>query len=206
MHVLAIAALDFPLQHLFARLVAEIGIEKIARRPRQGIKLGDAGEGRAQPIQGIHLGIGKAALLPGRVAGGMDLAIDEIQRLGDIVGHALVPQIFQYGIIDRAIGIREPPPDRLAVAKYPVDGILQVKVRLHHFVAGFANLDLGPAFAPEKPAPSDVGVQGGDEHGGAIDGQPAGGQPLAQLQQYVLRRMDGFGAIHQPVEHRLNIR
>ena len=46
MELLAVAAPDVPLQHLFARLVAEVGVENVAREAAQGIDLCDARERR----------------------------------------------------------------------------------------------------------------------------------------------------------------
>ncbi len=68
--------------------MSEIGVQKIARRPGQSINLSDPGQGRAQASEGIDLGLGKAAFLGCCIAGRMDFAIDEIQRMDPVIGTA----------------------------------------------------------------------------------------------------------------------
>ncbi len=185
-----------PGEHLLAGLLAEVGVEDVARRALPGVDLGDAGEGRHDAAQRVDVRFVEAARAAGGEARGVNLAADELHRQREEVRPALVAQLFQDREIERAAVANAPPhldvlrEDDLQRTPQVLVGVLDADRRAD-------DLDGVARLVPDEAASGDV--RDAVQRHALID------QTVAEVMQHVLRPARGLGAAIQPLDDGLDV-
>jgi hypothetical protein len=202
---LDIAAADAAGQDALAGAAAHICVEQHDRVAMARADLGDARQRQLEPPKSRELRGGEAPGLTRRPARGMHLAVREDQRLHEVIGRTLLPQVRQHGEIEGAIGIREPSPHANTVIADVHDRAMAEAVGLGELETLRIDLDGGGTFLPKEAPTEDIGMERAHVDGRAPDRNARRNELPAELVQHHVRLRRRARPIHQPIDDRAEV-